>query len=104
MRIKTNDQVIVITGKYKGKVGKVLHVDHKKNRVIVEGVNIQTHHKKARGPQNPGGLVKSEGSIDASNVMQYDAKTKKPSRVGITTLDNGKRVRVLKSSGTQLDK
>lgn len=104
MRIKANDQVMVITGKYKGKVGKVLHVDRDKNRVVVEGVNIQTRHKKARGPQNPGGLVKSEGSIHISNVMLYDEKNKKPSRVGIKTLDNGKRVRVLKSSGAQLDK
>lgn len=104
MRIKVNDQVIVTTGKYKGKVGKVLEVNRAKNRVIVEGVNIQTHHNKPRGPQNPGGLVKSEGFIDASNVMLYDAKNKKGSRVGIKTLDNGKRVRVLKSSGAQLDK
>lgn len=104
MRIKANDQVMVITGKYKGKVGKVLHIDRAKNRVVVEGVNVQTHHKKARGPQNPGGLVKSEGSIHISNVMLYDEKNKKPSRVGIKTLDNGKRVRVLKSSGAQLDK
>ena len=104
MRIKTNDEVIVITGKYKGKTGKVLEVNHKKNRVIVEGVKVQTHHRKARGPQHPGGLVKSEGSIDASNVMLYDSKNKKPSRVGIKTLDNGRRVRVLKSSGAQLDK
>lgn len=104
MRIKTNDQVIVITGKYKGKTGKVLDVDRAKNRVIVEGVNIQTKHKKARGPQNPGGLVKSEGAIDASNVMLYDAKNNKASRVGIKTLESGKRVRVLKTSGAQLDK
>lgn len=104
MRIKANDQVIVITGKYKGKVGKVLRVDQKNNRVIVEGVNIQTHHKKARGPQHPGGLIKSEGSIHASNVMLYDSKNKKPSRVGIKMTDSGKRVRVLKTSGFQLDK
>lgn len=104
MRIKLNDQVIVTTGKYKGKVGKVLQIDRTKNRVIVEGVNVQTRHKKPRGPQNPGGLVKSEGSIHASNVMLYDSKNKKPSRVGMKTTDAGKRVRVLKSSGQQLDK
>lgn len=104
MRIKLNDQVIVTTGKYKGRVGKVLKVDREKNRVIVEGVNVQTRHKKPRGPQNPGGLVKTEGMIHASNVMLYDAKNKKPSRVGMKTTDSGKRVRVLKSSGQQLDK
>ncbi|MDI9501914.1 MAG: 50S ribosomal protein L24 [Peptoniphilaceae bacterium] len=104
MRYKVNDQVIVTTGKYKGKVGKVLKVDRHNDRVIVEGVNVQTRHKKPRGPQNPGGIVKSEGAIHASNVMLYDAKNQKPSKVGIKTTDGGKRVRFLKSSGQQIDK
>ena len=80
MRIKTGDTVIVIAGKNKGQgnektIGKVLSVDHKKNMVIVEGVNIGTFHKKPRGMQDPSGLIKKERPIHASNVMYFNQKT-----------------------------
>ena len=103
MKIKSGDTVIVIAGKDKGKTGKVVKTLPKENRVIVEGVNIQTKHKKARGPKDEAGLIKIEGSIDVSNVMYYDAKEKKPSRIGYV-IDGDKKVRVSKKSGTKIDK
>lgn len=103
MKIKSGDTVVVIAGKDKGKTGKVLKTMAKENRVIVEGVNIQTKHKKARNPKDEAGLIKVEGSIDASNVMFYDEKAKAPSRIGYV-VEGDKKVRISKKSGTKLDK
>lgn len=102
MRIKKGDTVEVIAGKDKGKKGKVLSCLPKLDRVIVEGVNIVTKHQKPRGPQNPGGITKSEAPIHVSNVMYYDTKTNKRSRIGYT-FENGKKVRVIKSSGATIN-
>lgn len=98
MKIKTGDTVIVVAGQYKGKTGKVIETMPKKNKVIVEGVNIQTKHKKPRGPQEPGGIVKKEGPIDVSNVMFYDKKSNKGTKVGYK-IEDGKKVRFAKASG-----
>lgn len=68
MKIRKDDSVIVITGKDKGKTGKVLRAFPKEGKVIVEGVNIQTKHQKPMGPQKPGGLIKREGKIDVSTL------------------------------------
>lgn len=95
MRIKTGDDVVVIAGKSKGARGKVLKVDTKKNRVYVENANMQTIHRKPRGPQDPGGLTQSEGSIDISNVMLYCSTCKAGKRFGIEIKD-GKKTRVCK--------
>lgn len=103
MKIKSGDTVIVVAGKDKGKTGKVLKTLAKENRVVVEGVNVQTKHKKARNPQDEAGLIKIEGSIDASNVMFYDEKAKAPSRIGYL-IEGDKKVRISKKSGTKLDK
>ncbi len=103
MKIKSGDTVIVIAGKDKGKTGKVVKVLSKENRVIVEGINVQTKHKKARGPKEEGGLVKIEGSIDVSNVMFYDSKAKAPSRIGYV-VEGDKKVRISKKSGSKIDK
>lgn len=103
MKIKSGDTVIVIAGKDKGKTGKVIKVLSKENRVIVEGVNIQTKHKKAKNPQDEAGLIKIEGSIDISNVMYYDQKENKPSRIGYI-FEGDKKVRISKKSGTKIDK
>lgn len=103
MKIKKNDTVIVVAGKDKGKTGKVMKTFPKDNKVVVEGVNIQTKHQKPMGPKKPGGLVKSEGKIDASNVMFYDSTTKKGVRLGYKFLDDGKKVRVRKSDGEVID-
>ena len=81
MRIKKDDTVVVITGKDKGKHGKVLRAMPKENKVVVEGVNIQTKHAKAT--RTTGAEIKHiEGPIDASNVMLYDAKAKTVIKVG----------------------
>ncbi|MBQ1907743.1 MAG: 50S ribosomal protein L24 [Firmicutes bacterium] len=101
MKIKRNDTVQVITGKDKGKTGKVLAVYPKNNTVIVEGVNIQTKHAKAQGDQ-PAEIRKLEGPIDASNVMYYDSKAKAPSRIGYV-VENGTKKRISKKSGQVID-
>ncbi|HHX67055.1 MAG: 50S ribosomal protein L24 [Miniphocaeibacter sp.] len=101
MKIKKDDTVIVVAGKDKGKQGKVLRTLPKVNKVIVEGVNIQTKHEKPRGPEQPGGIQKSEGPIDASNVMYYDSKAGKGSRIGYK-VENGTKVRISKASGQEI--
>ena len=97
MRIKKGDTVVVITGKDKGKHGKVLKAMPKENRVIVEGVNVQTKHAKAT--RTTGAEIKHiEGPIDASNVMLFDAKKNEAIKVGYTVVD-GKKVRTNKKTG-----
>ena len=97
MRIKKGDTVMVITGKDKGKHGKVLKAMPKENRVVVEGVNMQTKRAKA------GAEIKHlEGPIDASNVMLYDAKAKEVIKFGYQIKD-GKKVRVSKKTGNVID-
>ena len=99
MRIKKGDTVVVITGKDKGKSGKVLKAMPKENKVVVEGVNMQTKHAKAT--QKTAAEIKHmEGPIDASNVMLFDGKD--ATRVGYK-IENGKKVRVSKKNGTVID-
>lgn len=101
MRIKKDDTVIVITGKDKGKHGKVLKAMPKENRVVVEGVNVVTKHAKAT--RKAGAEIKHfESSIDASNVMLYDTKAKEVIKVGYQIKD-GKKVRVSKKTGNVID-
>ncbi len=102
-KIRRDDDVIVISGKDKGKTGKVLRVDPAKSRVYVEGLNIIKRHTRPSPMGNaPGGVIEREGPIHISNVMLIDPKDKKPTRVGVTRED-GKRFRVAKRSGTKLD-
>ena len=83
MRIKKDDTVVVITGQDKGKTGKVLKTMPKENKVVVQGINMQTKHAKAT--QKAAAEIKHmEGPIDASNVMLYDSKTKQGVRVGVS--------------------
>ena len=103
-RIRRDDEVVVISGKDRGKSGKVLRVDPAKQRVFVEGLNLVKRHQKPT-PQRPNveaGVVSSEGPIHISNVMLLDPKDNKPTRVGITR-EGGVRRRVAKRSGQQLD-
>ena len=100
MKIKKGDLVKVIAGKDKDKEGKVLAVNHDKNTVIVEGVNMITKHTKPSAANQNGGIVKQEGPIDASNVM-YIHKGK-ATRVGFK-MDGDKKVRVAKSTGEVID-
>lgn len=101
MKIRKDDTVIVLTGKDKGKTGKVLKAMPKEGRVIVEGVNVQTKHQ--RQTQKAAAEIKhQEGPIDVSNVMFYDTKAKKPSRIGYK-VEGGKKTRVAKATGTEID-
>ncbi len=104
MHVKSGDTVVVIAGKDKGKKGKVLTVIPKAGRVIVEGVNMVTKHKKPQGPTSPGGIIKMEAPLDSSNVMFFCEKDKTGVRVGHNTLKDGSKVRVCKKCGEVLDK
>lgn len=104
-RIKTDDEVIVISGKDRGKKGKVLRVDSRKDRVYVEGLNIVKRHQRPQqtaGGQTAGGVIEREGPIHVSNVMLVDPKDGRPTRVGVEVVD-GKRLRIAKRSGQRLD-
>ena len=102
-KIKKNDRVIVIAGKDKGKIGTVTRVMPKEDRVLVEGVNLVTKHQRP-SQQNPnGGIVRMEASIHVSNVAHVDPKSSKPTRVSVKTLNDGRKVRVAKASGEQID-
>ena len=101
MRIKKDDTVVVITGKDEGKTGVVLKAMPAENKVVVQGVNVQTKHAKAT--RNAGAEIKHiEGPIDASNVMLYDAKAKEVIKVAYE-VRNGKKVRVSKKTGNVID-
>lgn len=104
-RIRTDDEVIVISGKDRGKTGKVLRVDPKKERVYIEGLNIVKRHQRptqTASGQQAGGVIEREGPIHVSNVALIDPKDGKPTRVGIEIAD-GKRLRIAKRSGARLD-
>ena len=100
MKIKKGDTVKVISGKDKDKEGKVVSVDHKNGKVVVEGVNMVTKHTKPSAANQAGGIVHQEGPIDASNVM-YIHKGK-ATRVGFK-MDGDKKVRVAKATGKVID-
>ena len=101
-RIRKGDQVNVITGKYKGQKGEVLRVAD--NRVVVQNINLVKRHTKPNPQANqPGGIIEREASIDASNVMLLNRVTGKGERVGYKTLDDGRKVRVYRSTGEVVD-
>ncbi len=108
MQIKQGDTVVIITGKDKGKKGKVLSVDNKKERVFVEGVNMVTKHQKPNPRMQTGGIIQQEAGIHVSNVMIWDEKSKAPTRIR-TTRKQGKKdnkmkkYRVAVKSGELLD-
>src|SRR5919112_6672487 len=96
MRIRTDDTVIVISGKDKGKSGRVIRTDPRADRVYVEGLNMVKRHQRPL-PGRPNmqvGVIEKEGPIHISNVAIVDPKDKKPTRVGITRNEEGRRVRV----------
>jgi large subunit ribosomal protein L24 len=108
-RIRKEDIVKVISGKDKGKTGRVLRVEPRKNRVFVEGLNIQKRHTRPRTIRDTqkggqvGGVVEKEGPIHISNVMPLDPKSGEPTRVGSTVEGDGRRVRVGRRSGTAFE-
>jgi large subunit ribosomal protein L24 len=105
MKIKTDDNVIVISGKDKGRTGKVLRTDPKRDRVYVEGINIVKRHQRPN-PARPNaqvGVIEREGPVHVSNVALLDPKYHKPTRVGTRRTEQGTRMRVTKRSGTEID-
>lgn len=102
MHVKKDDTVMVISGKDKGKKGRIIAAFPRENRVLVEGVNMV--HKHARPTQqNPqGGIINQEAPVHASNVMLIDPKSGLPTRIGYKVLDNGKKVRIAKRSGEEI--
>ena len=103
-QIRKNDTVMVITGRERGKTGKVLRVIPEKDRVLVERVNLVKRHTKARGPQSPQGIVEKEAPLHRSNLMLLCDRCNAPVRIAKRRLDDGRSVRVCKSCGDQLDK
>jgi large subunit ribosomal protein L24 len=103
MHVKKGDKVMVISGKDKGKQGTILQVFPKKNRVLVEGVNLIKKHSKPSQENPQGGIITKEAAIHVSNVMPLDPKSGEPTRVGYK-IENGKKVRIAKKSGEPLDK
>lgn len=101
MRIKKDDTVIVITGKDKGKTGKVLKAMPKENKVVVEGVNIQTKHQKQTRTEKSE-IKHIEGPIDASNVLYYDTKSKEAVKIGYK-IDGDNKVRTNRKTGKVID-
>jgi len=99
-KIKKGDMVRVIPGRDKDKEGKVISVDRKKNRLLVEGINMVTKHAKPSMTNQQGGIIHQEGPIDASNVMYLHKG--KPTRVGFK-MDGDKKVRFAKSTGEIID-
>jgi large subunit ribosomal protein L24 len=103
MRIKRGDQVVVLTGREKGKTGEVIRVDRESNRVLVQGVNMVKRHQRPT-QTSPGGINEFEAMIHASNVALIDPDSSKPTRVGYKTLDDGRKVRFAKRSGEVIDR
>lgn len=102
MHVKKGDKVQVISGKDKGKQGIILQALPKRNRVIVEGINVVKKHAKPSQENPQGGILDQEATIHVSNVMPLDPKTNEPTRVGYK-VENGKKVRIAKKSGEELD-
>ena len=101
-RIKKGDNVVVLAGKDKGRTGTVLEMVNKSDRVLVQGINMVKRHTK-QSQTSEGGIIAKEAAIHISNVALADPKDGKPTKVGIKTNDDGKKVRFAKRSGDLID-
>ncbi|MBQ4039553.1 MAG: 50S ribosomal protein L24 [Oscillospiraceae bacterium] len=102
MNIKKDDMVIVLSGSYKGKQGKVLKADPKNGKVVVEGVNVAKHHKKPRKQGEEGGIIKQETPIYVCKVMRVCPKCSNPTKETNKILADGKKVRICKKCGAEI--
>ena len=102
LSVKKGDNVLVITGKDAGKTGEILEVNKEAGKVKVVNVNIQSHHRKPRSKDDKGGILKTEGAIDVSNVQVVCPVCKKATRVAHSVVD-GEKVRICKKCGAKLD-
>lgn len=104
MKVRKNDQVLVTAGRDKGKRGRVIEVQTKKGRIVVEGVNVA---KKAVKPNRQrgiaGGIVERESPIDISNVLVLDPSSRKPTRIGFQVLQDGRKVRIARKTGASIE-
>jgi large subunit ribosomal protein L24 len=103
VQIRKNDSVMVISGKERGKTGKVLRVNPKEDAVLIERINVVKRHTKPRGPQQAGGIVEKEASLPASNIMIMCDKCNAPVRIGRKVLADGNKVRICRRCGEALD-
>lgn len=103
VHVKTGDTVYVLSGKDKGKKGKVLAVNPSKMTVIVEGVNISTKHRKPRGRYQQGGIIHQESPISSSNVMLVCNRCKAPTKISKVVHENGQKDRICKRCGEVVD-
>ena len=103
MRIRTNDMVIVTKGRDRGKQGRVIGVDKKRNRAVVEGVNVVTRHQKPTGAFRQGGIIEKEMSVPVSNLAYYDEQSNTSGKVGYRFLADGTKARVFKKSGEVIE-
>ena len=103
IRIRKDDKVKVLTGKDKGKIGKVLKVVKKTNRVVVENINVVKVHQRPTQANPQGGIVDKTMPINVSNLMVMCNSCVKPTRIGIKQLEDGKRVRICKKCNQQID-
>jgi large subunit ribosomal protein L24 len=101
-KIRKGDKVVVLTGRDKGRTGEVFEMNPSEGRALVRGVNMVKRHQKQSATQE-GGIISKEGSIHLSNLALADPKDGKPTRVGFKVLSGGKKVRVAKRSGAEID-
>ena len=101
-KIRKGDKVVVLTGRDKGRTGEVVEVRPAAGRAIVRGVNMVKRHQRQSANQE-GGIISKEGTIHLSNLALADPKTGKPTRVGFKVMNDGRRVRVAKASGVEID-
>jgi large subunit ribosomal protein L24 len=102
-RIRKGDKVVVISGRDRGKTGKVLSIDTGAGKVIVEKLNIIKRHTKPNQKAKQGGILEREAPLQISNVMFFCPVTQKPTRVGVRTLEDGRRVRFSKKSNETIE-
>jgi len=103
MHIRKNDSVMVVTGRERGKTGKVLRMMPERDSAIIERVNLVKRHAKARGPQQPGGIVEKEAPIRLSNIMLMCDKCNAPVRVGRKIMGDGDKARVCRRCGDPIN-
>jgi large subunit ribosomal protein L24 len=103
VKIKKGDNVVVITGRDKGKTGEVLRVFPADSRVIVQGINVAKRHTRPR-MGDPGGIAEKELAIHVSNVAHIDPRSSKPTRIGYKQLEDGRKVRFARRSGEVIDR
>ncbi|MBC8389489.1 MAG: 50S ribosomal protein L24 [Actinobacteria bacterium] len=101
LKVKKNDKVRVISGKDKGKTGKVLRIEPDKNKIYIERINIIKRHTRKKGQNQPGGIISKEGPIHLSNVRVVCPNCGKLSRVGFEIKDSGEKVRICRKCGQQ---